>query len=169
MAGGGAGESETWAQHRREMLGAILAREDTPCPACGYNLRGVRGESCVECGSALRVGVVTDSARSGPWLVAIIACSMAIGFDAVASLLMLILIAVSLFVAGGPPIQAFAMLGLLLMLGVLSAALLVAILRRERLYHGPAVRVQWWAAAVLTAAVFIGHLVGGLLIVLVIA
>jgi hypothetical protein len=41
-----------------------LAQYDAPCPGCGYNLRGLTGDTCPECGDALRLGVV-GSGRSG--------------------------------------------------------------------------------------------------------
>ncbi len=147
-------------------LAALLEHRDAPCPICGYNLRGLRGEACTECGSALRVGVVSDDDRAGPWLAAIVACAMAIGFDLVTLLLMMIPVVVSVFTGGGPPLQWLVMPGVMLTLGGLSVAALLAVLRRRRLAHGPGVRAQWWAAAGIAAAIFLGHLVGGLLIVL---
>jgi hypothetical protein len=33
----------------------FLAARDTPCPSCGYNLKGARGNSCPECGLWLNV------------------------------------------------------------------------------------------------------------------
>lgn len=43
------------------ILVAFLARNDAPCPACGYNLRGLTGDVCPECGQPfeLRIGTPT--------------------------------------------------------------------------------------------------------------
>jgi hypothetical protein len=38
-------------------LAAHLAEQDTPCPGCGYNLRGCQNQSCPECGIALVLSV----------------------------------------------------------------------------------------------------------------
>lgn len=44
-------ERERIAQMPRiAALARELANVDTPCPTCGYNLRGVRAEVCPECG-----------------------------------------------------------------------------------------------------------------------
>jgi hypothetical protein len=42
------------------LLPVFLAERDVACPACGYNLRGLREHRCPECGEAiaLRVGLV---------------------------------------------------------------------------------------------------------------
>jgi hypothetical protein len=42
------------------LLPLFLASRDAACPACGYNLRGLREARCPECGEAiaLRVGLV---------------------------------------------------------------------------------------------------------------
>lgn len=46
-----------------ELLGLHLAARDTPCPACGYNLRGINSPLCPECAQPLllRVGLVRSS------------------------------------------------------------------------------------------------------------
>lgn len=36
-----------------DQLKAYLAGRDVPCPACGYNLRGVTTSACPECSAAL--------------------------------------------------------------------------------------------------------------------
>jgi len=43
-----------------DFLKSFLARQDHPCPRCGYNLRAIQGKTCPECGEMLqlRVGLV---------------------------------------------------------------------------------------------------------------
>lgn len=164
---GGADQSGPAGGHD-EMLRALLADDDAPCPACGYNLRGLTAGTCTECGAPLRVGVVSDHARLGPWIGAIVACSLAIGFDAVASLLMVVPLVLSIVFGGqgAPPIDYFVMLGIMLVLGALSVAALVAVLRRRRAWHRNDRRTQWWLVAFLGGGLFVVHLGGGLMIVL---
>ncbi len=46
-------------------LAAYLAQRDCPCPACGYNLRGLQGSRCPECNQELRVAVALTDAGFG--------------------------------------------------------------------------------------------------------
>lgn len=46
-----------------EMLRRYLADHDAPCPACGYNLRGLEGETCPECGEAVALRAYPDAER----------------------------------------------------------------------------------------------------------
>ena len=55
------GDPET----RAAILRTFLAEHDEPCPACGYNLRGLRGEACPECGETLRLMVGMVEPRVG--------------------------------------------------------------------------------------------------------
>lgn len=48
----------------RDLLQEFLAQQDAPCPACGYNLRGLTGPACPECAGVLTLGVAR--AREGP-------------------------------------------------------------------------------------------------------
>lgn len=62
-------------------LAAFLADRDQPCPRCGYNLRGVEGAQCPECGERL---VLTLERRRrlggwGPFLVLVFAWLMIAG------------------------------------------------------------------------------------------
>jgi hypothetical protein len=44
-------------------LRAFLAGRDVECPQCGYNLRGLRGAACPECGSALSFRMLRNLER----------------------------------------------------------------------------------------------------------
>lgn len=48
-----------------ELVAEYLRYRDVPCPGCGYDLRGLGGRICPECGAALqlqlvRVGMTAD-------------------------------------------------------------------------------------------------------------
>jgi hypothetical protein len=47
-----------------------LRDRDEPCPLCRYNLRGLTGARCPECGRALRLSVGLVEPLLGPWLLA---------------------------------------------------------------------------------------------------
>ncbi len=44
-------------------LRAFLAERDVPCPGCGYNLRGLTGAVCPECGAPLTMEAIRLSLR----------------------------------------------------------------------------------------------------------
>ncbi len=56
-----ASEAFAAAGGRNGRLRSFLASTDAPCPACGYNLRGVATRLCPECGTA-----IPDSIMSPP-------------------------------------------------------------------------------------------------------
>ncbi len=49
--------SETRTLDESELLQTYLAARDEACPACRYNLRGVAGTQCPECGRQLALGL----------------------------------------------------------------------------------------------------------------
>lgn len=50
---------------KREFLRSMLADVDEPCPVCEYNLRGLGGTACPECGEelVLRIGLAEPKLR----------------------------------------------------------------------------------------------------------
>ena len=44
---------------------AYLATHDAPCPGCKYNLRGLRGDSCPECGFGLTLRLYSGNESLG--------------------------------------------------------------------------------------------------------
>jgi hypothetical protein len=61
----------------QDMLRLHLTERDTPCPGCGYNLRGLAGSVCPECAQEVRLAVALSEPRLGPYLGAVIGVSMA--------------------------------------------------------------------------------------------
>jgi len=52
-----------------DALRLYLSRRDVPCPACGYNLRGLASGRCAECGAPLELHVGSAKARLAWWAV----------------------------------------------------------------------------------------------------
>lgn len=50
-----------------EGLCEFLADRDAPCPRCGYNLRGLTGEACPECGMVLSVERLMAEVEHREW------------------------------------------------------------------------------------------------------
>lgn len=50
---------------------AYVAGHDTPCPGCGYNLRGLTAARCPECNEDLLLGLRLAEPRLGGWLGAV--------------------------------------------------------------------------------------------------
>lgn len=59
---------------------AFLAERDQPCPACGYNLRGLRSARCPECDSHLALRVGEARRREGAFIAGLTGCSAGLGF-----------------------------------------------------------------------------------------
>ncbi len=66
---------------RVELLRAFLADRDTPCPRCGYNLRGTVSTKCPECGYVLRLGLVEVEHRNVFWLTTLVGVCLALGYS----------------------------------------------------------------------------------------
>ncbi len=129
-----------------------LARHDAACPVCAYALRGLQSDRCPECGCTLSLSVTSDQLALWPWLVAIIAFSLGLGFDGVVSLI------VGTAITFEPPrspaefriaatmVTGFVVLGGMCLLGV------IAISRRRSAWNRLSRARQRWLAA----GIFIG-------------
>ena len=55
------------AMTEAELIREYLAERETPCPACGYNLRGSGGERCPECGHSLELRLTRGALSNNPY------------------------------------------------------------------------------------------------------
>jgi len=78
-----------------ELLRALLAARDMPCPVCAYNLRRITSANCPECGAQLDLRVASTDLKLGPWLVALFGLALPAGFVGVYAIIGLIMLAVS--------------------------------------------------------------------------
>ncbi len=64
-------------------LRSYLADRDEECPMCSYNLRGLTGPMCPECGEALRMRVSLCEPKLGLYLATVIGCAVGVGFSGI--------------------------------------------------------------------------------------
>ena len=67
---------------KAELLEELLEGHDEPCPACGYNLRGLRTGACPECDSALELRVGLVHPRQAAFITGLVGASMGLGLSA---------------------------------------------------------------------------------------
>lgn len=60
-------------------LEVFVAERDVPCPGCGYNLRGLGGSVCPECGLEVRLGVQLEEPAMGALMVTLAALFSVVG------------------------------------------------------------------------------------------
>jgi hypothetical protein len=84
--------------NRPELLRTFLAEADVPCPGCGYNLRGLTGQTCPECSQALalRVGLIDGQMRL--YMTGLVGLAAGSGFSG----LLLLYALVRTWLGGGP-------------------------------------------------------------------
>ena len=62
------------------LLHSYLGDRDVSCPSCGYNLRGLTGSSCPECGDAISLTITNYPSRSGGYIAGLIGYTLSIVF-----------------------------------------------------------------------------------------
>ena len=129
------------ATSEADLLGAWLSARDVPCPVCGYNLRTIASDACPECGARLELRLGSADLRLGPWLVAVLAVALPLGFVSIYTAFMGIM-----FLASG-----FGWAGGWLAIPVLVSAgyalVLARLIRRRRQFWKKARRAQRLTAA----------------------
>lgn len=63
-------------------LRMFLAERDTPCPGCGYSLRGLTGTRCPECNQELRLQVGLAEPKMAAFITGLVGISIGFGFCA---------------------------------------------------------------------------------------
>jgi hypothetical protein len=121
-----------------DLLNTYLADRDVPCPRCGYNLRGLSGRRCPECGDelTLRIGLVEP--RMTAYLTALGASCAGVGGSGLFT-------ALAMSVADANWWRETSAKLLLVLLVVASAMLALALWKRRRFRAAP-IAVQWTLA-----------------------
>ena len=84
-----------------ELLRALLASRDMPCPVCGYNLRRITSANCPECGAQLDLRVGSIDLKLGLWLVALFGLALPAGFVSVFAIIGVLRLALDVVLSGG--------------------------------------------------------------------
>lgn len=100
-----------------DLLSTYLSNRDTPCPGCGYNLRGLTGERCPECNEMLALSVSLHDAHLGALMATLIPI---LGLAAAGAVVSLVTLALCM-IAGFPPLEL--VVGLILLPIVVATAL----------------------------------------------
>ncbi|MBC7772558.1 MAG: hypothetical protein H7210_08705 [Pyrinomonadaceae bacterium] len=66
-------------QDEKASLAAFLADQDVPCPACGYNLKGLTKQACPECNQPLALRVGQAKPKMKLWIASIVGLSLGLG------------------------------------------------------------------------------------------
>jgi len=148
---------------------AYLADHDATCPVCDYGLRGVPAPTCPECAAPLHLEVASNQAISskaapGPWLLALGAWTLALGFDGVMSLIF-----TTVIVVARPPlavIYPYALAGTFITLSAATVVGISHVLRSRRRWSAKPRRAQWRDAAVSFIAVAAAHAAVGAALVI---
>lgn len=140
-----------------ELLHAYLQEHDAPCPLCGYNLRGVTLLSCPECDAPIELCVGSSQLQLGAWLFAMLSFAMALGFDLVIAML----IVVPIIMTRGEDGAILFLGAALVTLGLGSAGMLWVLIAKKRVWLGMPRRRQWKSARMIFAGVFLLHLLTG--------
>ncbi len=139
----------------RQLLQDYLADREAACPVCRYNLRGLDGDHCPECGARIDLRVGSIDLRLGPWLACVLSIALPMGFTGILALLATIGAQQSVAWRSGD----WVILGLCWFLTVAYAVgLWLLSKRRGRFLRLPA--AQQWRRAGLLAAVMVVLLVG---------
>ena len=137
-----------------EYLRQFLAERDEPCPSCGYNLRGLTGETCPECGEALELRVGMVEPKLGSFIAGLIGLACGAGFHA-----MVLMWAVLLIIRrqGGPKLQDLSLLLVGLVLCCAGLAMWLRFRRRVRKFPlnvRHSLVAGCWLLSLLTAILF---------------
>ncbi len=150
-------------QASTDLLHTYLETHDALCPICSYNLRGVSLGNCPECNAPIELAIGSSQLKLGAWLTAMLAIAMALGFDVVIGMLLV----VPVIITGGEDGAILFLAGSLTTLGLACIGMLWVLLANRRGWLKMGQRSQWKAAWAIFIAVFVIHLAVGVGFVLI--
>jgi len=146
-----------------ELLREYLDTHDAPCPVCGYNLRGVVVENCPECNAPIELTVGSSQLQLGAWLIAMLAFAMALGFDLIIGMLLV----VPVIITGGEDGAILYLAASLTTLGLGCIGMLWVMIANRQAWMKKARKSQWRIARTIFMTVFTIHLLVGIGFVLI--
>jgi len=137
---------------------SFLADNDTPCPICRYNLRGLLTPRCPECAAPLHLAVASPNLHLGPFVLTIVSFSLAAGFDLVVATMVGIMTSIHATMAAsatwiGPAILA-SVLGTA---GLTCIGLVILLVKKRHRWNRLPLRHQWAAAVATFLIVGLSH------------
>jgi len=145
---------------------SFLADNDTPCPICRYNLRGLLSLRCPECAAPLRLSVASPNLHLGPFVLTIVSLSLAAGFDVVVATMVSIVTTIHANLAAsatwiGPAVIA-SVLGTT---GLTCLGLVILLFKQRHRWNRLPIRKQWAVGIATFLIVGVSHAgLGGMLI-----
>ncbi len=133
-------------QSEAELLKALLAERDLPCPVCGYNLRAIASTNCPECGAKLDLRVGSTDLKLGPWLIAILALALPLGFVGIYAVLLGVIAAIAPSTFGGFDPVLLAVISVAMAISAAYAAVLWRLVRNRRNFWAKPRKAQRRAA-----------------------
>ncbi len=141
------------------LLQAFLREHRSPCPVCHCDLNGLRKAECPECGSPLALTIGSPEPRQGGWLLGVIACAMALGFDSVVAAVFVV--SLLMFRPRNGELAPFLVTGAMILLAGTSGLLLRAVIRRRRTWLRQTYRAQWTLGCAWFCGMGIAHVLAG--------
>jgi len=145
-----------------EQVVAFLADQDARCPVCDYGLRGVPSPVCPECACPLSLEIASRNQTLGPWLFAIVAYAIGLGFNGVTAALL-----AATFISSPPSgfnAEYFFLIGFGLAAAIFAGLVFLTIKRRVRWLRAPR-PAQWRRAGTIFAVVVGAHVGFGVYII----
>ncbi len=134
-----------------DLITHFLTRRDYPCPACAYNLRGLRFDTCPECGMDLHLAIRGQDDSAGPQLLRVLAMTLPLGFNAIFTMIGL----VGAFFSRSWRADDWLMLSMFAALGFVFALMLRRVIRTAPRFRRRPRRDQWSNALRWSSATFI--------------
>ncbi len=151
-------------------LGQWLASRHEACPVRGYDLHGLKRAECPECAARLHLQVGSDNLAIGPWALAVVSLTLAIGFDGVVAILITVGLTFSPPPGRGEFLRVLEVLAVFLVVSTACGFGVAWLVRKRRTVWNRIARArQWRIAWALFVIVGAGHAFVGVFVLYMLA